>query len=252
MDNKINNIQPLIIIQARIGSSRLPGKVMREIDGVTLIEHLINRLRKSLFKIVVAIPDTEENNELEAHIKSLGISTFQGDELNVLKRFYDTALEYKTKDIIRITADNPLTDGIFIKDQIAQIQPKLRRYYLSEGGNKSLPLGTSFELFSFELLEEAYQNATSEEEKEHVTPYMNQNLPGNIELLEIVTDLHARDLRLTVDTNQDFELMKILIERYNANHLSVSEIIKLLRKNNDLIEINKNIKQVRVKYLGDE
>jgi spore coat polysaccharide biosynthesis protein SpsF (cytidylyltransferase family) len=251
MDYKVNRLKPLIIIQARMGSTRLPGKVMRKINGTPLIGYQINRLKESQLEIVVATPDNDLNTELIDYVHSLGIATFRGDELNVLKRFYDAASHYGASDIIRITGDNPLVDGVFIKNELHQLEPESRRFYFAEGLEKSLPLGGSFELFSFELLKEAYENANSPEEFEHVTPYMNQNLPKDIEVIKMNTVYDAHDIRLTVDTNNDFELFKVLIQDFAAHKLNIKEIINLFDLNPHLRDINSNVKQVKVRNLKD-
>jgi spore coat polysaccharide biosynthesis protein SpsF len=249
MDDKVKRIQPLIIIQARMGSTRLPGKVMRKINGIPLIGYQINRLKESQLKIVVATPDNDQNTELIDYVQSLGIAAFRGDELNVLKRFYDAALNFGAKDIIRITGDNPLVDGVFIKNQLSKLKPESTRYYFAEGLEKSLPLGASFELFSFDLLKEAYEKANSPEEFEHVTPYMNQNLPKDIEVMNMNTVYDAHDIRLTVDTNDDFELFEVLIQDYTAHKLNIKDIINLFDLNPHLQDINSSVKQVKVRNL---
>lgn len=242
-------MNPLIIIQARIGSTRLPGKVMREIDGLPLIKIQLDRLRDSMFDIVVATPNLSEDLKIINYVDSLGYKTFMGDETNVLKRFYDASKFFGAKDIIRITGDNPFIDGEFIKTQISLISPNTRCYYLSEGLNKQLPLGTSFEMFSFELLEEAFLKAESIEEKEHVTPYMWQNLSGDVEMIEMSLKFDASDMRLTVDTESDFELANRLIQDFQAHNLGIKEIIDLLRLNDRLLNINRQEVQIKVPNL---
>lgn len=252
MDDKINKIDPVIIIQARMGSTRLPGKVMERINGIPLIGYQIKRLQESQLKIVVATPDNGQNKELIKYVQSLGVQTFEGDTLNVLKRFYDTALYYGAQHIIRITGDNPLIDGVFIKNQIKNFHPKSNNYYFAEGLNKGLPLGTSFEMFSFELLEKAFKKAKSPEEFEHVTPFMVQNLPGDIDQYILISGFDAHHLRLTIDTNEDFNLLQKLICEYSAQNLSIKEIISLMTQNEGLTHINQNVSQVQIRNLSNE
>lgn len=246
MDNKIN---PVIIIQARMGSTRLPEKVMREIDGIPLIGYQISRLKESGLEICVATSDHSNNERLIKYVESLGITVFVGDEMNVLKRYYDAAVLFSVRDIIRITGDNPLVDGKIIREQVDLIKPKSNRYYFSESSDKGMPLGTSFEMFSFELLEEAFLKAKTLEESEHVTPYMNQNLPKNIELITMDLRYDCKNIRLTVDTEKDFKLIEILIQNYNAHKLSVSEIVNVFKTNRKLLNINSDIKQTKIRNL---
>lgn len=252
MDDKVRIVNPLIIIQARMGSSRLPGKVMRKINEIPVIGYQINRLVNSGLKIVVAIPDNGNNFELLDYVNSLGIACFEGDELNVLKRFYDAALFYGAKDIIRITGDNPLIDGMFIREQVESLIVKSSRYYYSEGENKRLPLGMSFEMFSFDILKEAYINAKSSEEFEHVTQYMVQNLPGDILNYTINTNYQDHDIRLTIDTKEDFTLFETLVNQFQAHELSQKEIISLFKKHPFLKTINKDIDQIQIRSLSND
>ncbi|WOI24024.1 cytidylyltransferase domain-containing protein [Nonlabens ulvanivorans] len=252
MDGKINKIDPVIIIQARMGSTRLPGKVMEKINGIPLIGYQIKRLQESQLKIVVAIPDNGCNSELLNYVQSIGVQTFEGDTFNVLKRFYDAALYFGANDIIRITGDNPLIDGSFIKEQVNKVKLNSNRYYFSEGSNKRLPLGGSFEMFSFDILKEAFDNAKSNEEFEHVTPYMVQNLPRDINHYLMDLDIDSHHIRLTIDTVEDLKLFKILIETYHADTLNVYEIIELFNKDKELLLINNNVNQIKVRNLTDE
>lgn len=242
MDNLVN-IKPHIIIQARMGSKRLPGKVMKKIDGMPMIGYEINRLKKSGLPIVVATSVNPENEPLVEYLENLDINIYRGSEENVLERFYKAATKFNVKDIIRITADNPLMDGVCIKDQIEKINIESEKYYFSDKTPKTLPLGMSFEMFSFALLKEAYLNSNSQSEREHVTPYMHQNMPGNIEFYTIKTKINRPGLRLTVDTEQDFELIETLIEKYDCSEKSMLDIIEILNNRPSLLQINSSITQ---------
>lgn len=237
------NVNPHIIIQARMGSTRLPSKVMMPINGKPMIGYQIERLIKTGFPIIVATSENPNNDLLVDYVKSLGITVFRGSENNVLERYYEAAKLFHATDVIRITGDNPLVDGNFIQEQLRGFNPNNRRYYLHEGGLKKLPLGMSFELFSFELLEEAYKKANLNSEKEHVTPYMHQNMPGDIEIHEFETEINFPVARLTVDTPEDYELVKKLILEHNCHFKNTQEIIDLLIVNKDLVGINNGVIQ---------
>ena len=239
------NTKPLIIIQARMGSSRLPEKVMRKILDKPMIGYQLERLKQTNFPIVVATSIAKENDALVAYIESLNIDVFRGSEDNVLERYYYTAKCYKAQHIIRITGDNPLVDAKFIVQQVNNNKIENKRYYISEGKDKKLPLGMSFEMFPFSLLEEAYLNANTTYEKEHVTPYLHQNFPGDIVDYSFLK-LNIEDnssLRLTVDTEADFKLLKELIEKFNCHNKSLDEIMEVFRVNPKLKEINSGVYQ---------
>jgi spore coat polysaccharide biosynthesis protein SpsF len=118
-----------------------------------------------------------------------------------------------------------------------------KKYYLFGGKTKRLPMGMSFEFFSFELLEEAYQNSKNKIEHEHVTPYMHQNMPGDIDIFHFQTSLNSPQLRLTVDTKDDFKLIQELILKYDCQMKSLEEIIQVFQENKYLEKINSNVIQ---------
>jgi len=243
MDNLVS-IKPLIIIQARMGSTRLPEKVMRSIGGKPMIGLQLERLKKTKLPLVVATSYAKENNSLVDYVKSKGINVYRGSEDNVLKRFYEAGKYFNAKHIIRLTGDNPLIDPCFILNQLDKVKIKHSRYYLSEGEDKKLPLGMAFEMFPYSILEEAFQKANSIHEKEHVTPYMHQNFPGNINRYTFENlDKSISNLRLTVDTESDFKLIEKLVLKHNCQEKNLKEIINILIENPDLTNINKGINQ---------
>jgi len=237
------NIEPHIIIQARMGSERLPSKVMMPINGKPMIGYQIERLLNTKLPIIVATSNDSNNNRLVDYVEDLGVEVFRGSEDNVLERYYKAAKLYDATDIIRVTGDNPLIDANFILNQLATFTPASNRYYLYEGINRKLPLGMSFEMFSMEVLEEAYKNACTKSEKEHVTPYMHQNMPKNIDIVEFDTTINLPNARLTVDTLEDFELINKLIVDYKCHLSNLEEIVNLLKANNELLQINSSIHQ---------
>ena len=239
------NIKPHIIIQARMGSTRLPGKVMIPIDGKPMIGYQIERLLTTGFPIIVATSDDISNDKLVDYVKNFEVEIFRGSEDNVLERYYKAAKLFEAKDIIRITGDNPLVDAGFIVNQLDIFSPKTNRYYLHDGHNRKLPLGMSFEMFSMNLLEEAHKKARTKGEREHVTPYMHQKMSGDIELIEFNTTVNYPDARLTVDTIEDFQLIKELITEHHCHQKNMDEIIKILMENRSLINMNNEVTQKR-------
>lgn len=238
----VNN--PYIIIQARMNSERLPGKVMKTIDGKPLIGFLFERIKKTDLPIILATSVNKENDVLVEYALKHNIECFRGSEDNVLERYYDIAKQYKAELIFRLTGDNPLMDAAVLKGAL-DLYNKTNdtRTYISSGLSKTYPLGISCELFSFELLKEAHENALTNSEREHVTPYMHQNTPGNINIVPLKGRMNKYHYRLTVDTPEDFELHEILIEKYMADKLTCEEIISLLDNNPDLLKINGMVNQ---------
>ncbi len=232
-----------IIIQARMGSERLPGKIMLPLCGKPLIGILIKRLQNAEIPIVLATPKNPENDSVCDYARTLGVNIFRGGENNVLERFYFAAEKHKASQIIRVTGDNPLIDGFFIRDSIQNVTGFDRNTYFSPRLSKTFPRGTSFELFSFALLKEAYEHARSESEREHVTPYMHQNFPGSIKHQTIRFSQDKSAYRLTVDTKEDYELVKLLVEKYHCHKKTLKEIIKVMDDNPELHKINQHVRQ---------
>lgn len=229
----------VVIIQARMDSERLPGKVMLPVNGVPLIGILINRLKQIRYPLIVATSLNKENDSLEKYVSELGFKVFRGSEDNVLERFYFAAKEMNAKIVVRLTGDNPLLDADFLNEKIDLfIMQNNTRAYMSTSLSCTFPLGISVEIFSFELLEEAFKKAVLSGEKEHVTPYMYQNKAGNIDIISLKSDLNKYQYRLTVDTVSDFEFVKTLIEKYDCAKKSVEEIIEIVDNNTELLMIN--------------
>lgn len=242
MDYMVDN--PVIIIQARMNSERLPGKVLRTIGEKPLIGILLTRLLKAGLPIVVATSINNENNVLADYVTSLNIPCFRGSEENVLERYVKASEQYQANPVFRLTGDNPLMDpDLLLAAMDLYYYAGDKRTYVASGISKTYPLGISCELFSQELLLEAYHHSSTPAEMEHVTPYMHQNKPGNINIVPLAGPVNRYHYRLTVDTPEDFELHKILIEQYHADQLSVDGIIRIMDSHPELQNINSSIRQ---------
>ncbi len=239
----VNN--PYIIIQARMNSERLPGKVLKEINGKPLISMLIERLKWSGLPILVATSINKENDVLvEEVLKHDGVKVYRGSEDNELQRFYEAAKEVGADPVFRLTGDNPLMDGSLLNQMLEKYYSfNSSDIYMSIGLSKTYPLGISAELFSFKLLQEACLNAASQAELEHVTPYMYKNQTQNVKIVPFTGEMLKYHCRLTVDTSEDFELHDKLISLYNADQLPIEDIIKILDNHEDLLAINSNVIQ---------
>lgn len=197
-------VEYLCIIQARLNSSRLPAKIMLDLAGKTLLERVHETVSRSvrINKIVIATSNEKTDNIVELKLKSLGIEFFKGDLNNVLKRFYDVAQKYKAKNIVRITADNPLMDSTVIDNLIIEYEKKDVEYSMFSNGI----YGLSAEVFSFKSLAVAYKNVTEDFDKEHVTPYIRNNCKTHI--TEIEKKFRKPDIRATIDTLEDYIKMQ--------------------------------------------
>lgn len=232
------------IIQARMGSTRLPGKVLKPLADKTVLGHILTRLKQSQYidKIILATSENIEDNRIVDECKEYSVDCFRGSNADVLARFYHAAGLYDLTDIVRICADNTLIDWKIIDKQIL-VYNKNRYDIVSTGSY--VPLGVGGEIFSFENLEKAYNNAKEDYQREHVTPYIYENYE-NIFKYQINNDYSK--YRFTLDTPEDWSLIfKLYDILYKGIHdFSLDEVIKVMNDKPELYEINKNIKQIKV------
>ena len=229
------------IVQARMGSSRLPGKVMKLIQDMQMIEILIKRLSKSklVHQIIVATSMNDENTPLVNHLESMNIECEIGSEQDVLSRYYNAAKKNQVDVIVRITGDCPLVDANLVDKCIKEFIDK-DVSYVSNVSPCTFPDGLDVEVFSFESIKDAYLNSTLSTEKEHVTPYIINS--KNYKKSNIK---HSKDLsqsRWTVDEMLDFEVIKEVFDYFSPNiYFSWEEVVKLEAENPDIFSKNKNI-----------
>lgn len=236
-----------IITQARMTSTRLPGKIFKEINGKSLLEYHINRLRKTGFQVALATTENKTDDCVYDFAKQNNLLVHRGSENNVLSRFYHTAAQFGFNIIIRVTSDCPLIDPHLIRNSVEKfIKLNNQNLYMSNAIERTFARGFDFEIFSFDALKEAFENARIARELEHVTPYIWKNQSGKTEFYHIKQSDNNSDLRITVDTEDDFNLIKLLIEKFNADNLSYNEIEYILRSNPELIKINSHIEQKKI------
>jgi len=240
----------LAIVQARMGSSRFPNKVMESINNVPMIELLLKRLSKSknIDKIILATSNSKNNNLLVNHILNIGIEVYQGSESDVLNRFYEAAKLYNPEIIVRITGDCPLIDAELVDDLISEFI--LRKVdYLSNTIKATYPDGLDTEVFSFSSLEYAEKNAKTIFDREHVTPYIKTT--GVFTTFNYVNSQDFSDMRWTVDETEDFEVVKSVFNHFSPRiDFSWHEIIKLRMKEPKMFEANKHISRNEGAYMG--
>ncbi len=248
-------MKTVAIIQARMGSTRLPGKVMKKLCDQTVLSHVINRVKvcTRLNEIIVATTTLPDDDCIVKEAEKLGVKWFRGSQDNVLERYYLAATQYQAEAIMRVTSDCPLLDVEIIEDLLSFFQEEnkmgLGIDYLSNTLRRSFPIGLDAEVFTYKALKTAYNNATKDYEKEHVTPYIYQHH----ELFSLHNLSYDDDLshyRWTLDTPEDYELIKIIYDNlYDQNALfGMDDILELLAENPDINQINAHIQQ---KNLGE-
>jgi len=231
------------IIQARMGSTRLPGKVMKKIDSDhNLIDYVINQIKfsKRIEKIIVATTNLSEDDVICKHIELQKIDCFRGSSEDVLDRYYNCAKKFVLDIIVRITADNPLIDPNIV-DLIVDEYKNNKCDFATNTIHRTFPYGTEVEVFSFKSLEKAWTNAKKPSEREHVTPFIRDPQNGFI-LINIKNQEDLSYLRYTVDRIEDLKLVKEIVKNVVTRPILIDDVIKLYRKRPEIFEINKNIK----------
>ena len=229
------------IIQARMGSTRLPGKVLKDISDHPMVWHVINRVRqaKRLDEVVVATSDGASDDTVAAFCEQEGIPCFRGSENDVLDRYYRAASWIGADTIVRITADCPLIDPVVL-DEVVATYLDGGCDYASNTIERTYPDGLDTEVFSFEVLEKTWRGASLMSEREHVTPYIWRN--GELfKLGQVTQEVDLSDLRWTVDEPEDLEFVRKVYEHlYQPGQVFLMEdIVKLLERHPELLEINR-------------
>jgi len=231
------------IIQARMGSTRLPGKVMMNVEDQKPVLHfVIKQLQecKLIDKIIVATTTNAEDDQIVNYSKYMGIDYFRGSPKNVLDRYYQCAKEYSVSTIVRITSDCLLIDPEIVDMMTDIFKNNSYDYMTNFLPNPTYPGGVEVEIFTIKALKNAWENAELPSEKEHVTNYFTNNEDKfkikNIENLE-----NFSHLRWVVDRREDLELVRIIVSKIKKRPILMRDIIDLFNKEPELIKTNENV-----------
>ena len=233
------------IVQARMTSTRLPGKVLKEVQRQPLLGLLTERLARALNLdgIVIATTTNPEDDPIVDLAENLELACYRGDEMDVLSRYVGAARFCNATSIVRITGDCPLIDPEIV-DRCLGLHGSSGGDYTSNTLVRTYPLGMDVEVFTREALEEAGREASHEEEREHVTPFIYRR-PDRFALasIEAPGPLKDPELRLTLDTAEDLELIQLVFDAlYPKNPLfSLADILSLLGDHPDWRNINSNV-----------
>ena len=228
----------LAIIQARMGSTRLPGKVMKKIMKKTIIEILLHRLSHScLFsKIVIATTKNRQDTKLVKLVKELGYEVHRGSETNVLKRFFDVSKIYKAKSIIRITGDCPLIEPKIV-DRVIKLFEKKQVDYCSNINPRTFPKGLDVEVFTRRALEFSMKRAKMISDFEHVTAIMRKS--EKINKANLFSKKKLSNIRVTLDEKIDFQVIKSVVNHFKNNlNFSYEDLCKLIKNKPKLFKLN--------------
>lgn len=238
------------IIQARMGSTRLSGKVMMKLCGKTVLEHDIERVKQSKYidDIVIATTTNKTDDMIEQEVLRCGAKCFRGSEEDVLSRYYLASKEINADVIVRITSDCPLFDPQILDEMILYYRSHKVSLITNAGmdaSTRTYPRGLDAEIFSFEILEEAYKNAEKKYQREHVTPYIYEKYK---DIYYYQNSINYSKYRWTLDTPEDWKLIESIYGHlYHGRHdFYLGDIIKLMTKYPELHDMNKDIEQKKI------
>lgn len=232
------------IIQARMGSTRLPGKVLMDIGGMSMLARVVNRTRgaSTINRVVVATTTSKLEDAIVAESGRLGVAVFRGSEEDVLGRYYHAAKTFCADAIVRITSDCPLIDPVLIDALVNEFETH-QWDYASNVQPRWFPRGLDTEVFSFPVLERAQQEADEAYQRAHVTPYIYQH-PELFRLGSVTADKDYSQHRWTVDTIQDLELARAIYARLNNQVLfGWREALAVVEQEPALSELNRAVQQ---------
>jgi spore coat polysaccharide biosynthesis protein SpsF len=237
------------IIQARMGSTRLPGKVMLDLAGEPMLVRIVRRVQgaEALASTIVATTTLPQDDSIAKLCAEHGWICFRGSENDLLDRYYCAALAHHADVIVRITADCPLIDPAIV-DQVVQTftehQPEVD-YVSNIFPTRTFPRGLDTEVISFDALERAWRDDHNPAWREHVTPYIREN-PKNFYTLGVSNHADYSHLRWTVDTPEDLELISRIYGHFGNKSFSWQDALDLLKRHQNWSEINRHVEQKAV------
>tara|TARA_X000001036_G_C20475186_1_gene723279 strand:- start:58 stop:792 length:735 start_codon:yes stop_codon:yes gene_type:complete len=243
-------MKTVIIIQARLGSTRLPNKILLEVLNTPLLQFQLERLNyvTNVDDIIIATTSNPLDDDIVSLSKNLGCKFFRGSEHDVLDRYYQAACHYNADCIVRINSDCPLIDPMVVDKVINVYKSNYKEYdYVSNILEKGYPIGFHTEVFSKQALSKAFLSASDSDEREHVTPYIYRN-PRIFKLKSIVPNIDMSNYRLTLDYSSDFEVISNVIQNlYPLNpKFGINEIVDYLNFNPNIAQINSHIQKKQI------
>ena len=230
------------IIQARMGSTRLPGKVLMEvIEGKPVLYYVINQLKycKSFEKLIVATTTLPEDDKIVQFCMDNDVNYFRGDFKNVLERHYRCAEKFSLSTVIRMPSDKPLLDPEVV-DKVVKIFNKNSYDYVTNFLPQTFPSGTDVEVLSFDSLKKSWEKAILPSEKEHVTNYI-YNHRDDFRIFNVVNSENLSNFRWAVDRIEDLRLVREIVSKIRKNPILIKDILELFKNEPNLIEINKQV-----------
>ena len=232
------------IIQARMGSTRLPGKVLKDVEGKTMLARVVERVKRSqlLDEVVVATTSNSADEIIVSECRWINVPVYRGEEWDVLDRYYQAALSYQSDIVLRITSDCPLIDPGVVDKVIVAFQLESPDY-ASNVLERTYPLGLDTEVMSMSALARAWQEAKQAYERVHVTPYIYEN-PDVFRLLRVKGETDYSHYRWTVDMPEDLALVRAVYKCLGEQEsIHWEGVVGFLEKNPEVAEINRDVRQ---------
>ena len=230
------------IIQARMGSTRLPGKVLMEvIEGKPVLYYVINQLKycKSFEKLIIATTTLPEDDKIVQFCMDNDVNYFRGDSKNVLERHYRCAEKFSLSTVIRMPADKPLLDPEVV-DKVVEAFNSNSYDYVTNFLPSTYPSGTEVEVLSFNALKIAYEKAILPSEKEHVTNYIYDH-KDDFRIFNVVNSENLSNFRWAVDRIEDLRLVREIVSNIHKSPILIKDILELFKNEPNLVEINKQV-----------
>lgn len=241
-----------VITQARTTSTRLPGKVLLEAAGRTLLDHHLDRLQAAGLTVYVATTVNATDDPIVALAEGRDVAVHRGSEEDVLARFTGCITEHGLETVVRVTSDCPLIDGGLVRRAVELFEQAGDPWlYLSNGLERTWPRGFDLEVFSAEALLDAGEHATEQPQREHVTPYLYANGSGRMTLRNLAREddglpRDAASYRVTLDTADDLTVITALFEEHEAAALDAEGVIAVLDAHPELAAVNAHVEQKKL------
>ncbi|MBB3908600.1 cytidylyltransferase domain-containing protein [Anoxybacteroides rupiense] len=237
-------MKTLIIIQARMGSSRLPGKVLMPLGDSVVLDYVVSRCKQvqPVVDVIVATSVLPQDDAIEAWCKEHGVSCFRGSEDDVLARYYECARSYQPNYVIRVTADCPFVDYELANQIVERMNMDPSDIVIVDG---DLPRGLVIEMISFSALKYIYHHGKEPRHREHVTYYAYE-FPDEFHhtYVQAPREIQQPQLRITLDTEEDYQLCKAIADYFKGDNLiSARQVVKFLLENPAISKLNAHIQQ---------
>ncbi|RLC82174.1 MAG: acylneuraminate cytidylyltransferase [Chloroflexi bacterium] len=239
-------MKTVAIIQAHMGSTRLPGKVLKDLAGEPMLARVVDRTRRTqtLDEVVVATTVQPADEAIVRLCAERGWPCFRGSEEDVLDRYYQAAVAHQADVVVRITSDCPLIEPEVVDLVVGEFlarQPEVD-YVSNTLPPRTFPRGLDTEVVSFEALERAWREDENPAWREHVTPYIYRN-PERFDCHGVTNEVDYSGMRWTVDTPEDLELVRRSYEHFGHDRFSWREVLAVLKERPDWLEINRHVRQ---------